>query len=69
MRVITSKSDANSGLPPSGLGVAAQSEGVISGAGSRVTVVVKRELSQKAKLSIYTSIYVPILTPAVMSFG
>ena len=28
------------------------------------TVVVKRELSRKAKLSIYQSIYVPTLTPA-----
>ncbi|KAI3354969.1 hypothetical protein L3Q82_004770 [Scortum barcoo] len=34
------------------------------------TVVVKKELSRKAKLSIYRSIYVPTLTsPMVMNFG
>ncbi len=31
------------------------------------TIVVKRELSRKAKLSIYQSIYIPTLT--LMSFG
>ncbi|KAI3360026.1 hypothetical protein L3Q82_014350 [Scortum barcoo] len=36
----------------------------------RPTVVVKKELSRKAKLSIYRSIYVPTLTsPMVMNFG
>ncbi|KAI3371839.1 hypothetical protein L3Q82_006727 [Scortum barcoo] len=64
------------------LGVLFTSEGKIEreidrriGAASAVmrsvyrTVVVKKELSRKAKLSIYRSIYVPTLTYMVMNFG
>ncbi|KAI3360296.1 hypothetical protein L3Q82_014600 [Scortum barcoo] len=60
MRISTSKSEAMVTRPEKG-GVPSPASAELCGSVYR-TVVVKKELSRKAKLSIYRSIYVPTLT-------